>query len=101
MANVLASNPVKVTNAFSTSYKAGGGLPSNCPLYIDQVFWLSPATIGDTFAVTSVDGNTTYCTGTCEVALQSQVFPLPAGGRYLSDFAVPTLASGTLWISYH
>jgi hypothetical protein len=99
MANKLAANPILVSSTFSTSYKAGGGLPSSGPIFLDEIFWLSPATIGDTFVMASVDGNTVYRTGTCEAALQSQVFPMY--GRMISDFSVPTLASGTLYISYH
>ena len=99
MANVFASNPIKVDTAFSTSYKAvAGALPSNSELNLLEVYWLNPTNIGDTFSMTTVDGNTTLVTGRCETANQSQLFLMY--GRRISDFAVPTLASGTLYIKY-
>jgi hypothetical protein len=99
MANVFSSNPIKVDTAFSTSYKAvAGALPTNSELNLLEVYWFNPATIGDTFSMTTVDGNTILAIGRCEVANQSQIFQMY--GKRISDFAVPTLASGTLYIKY-
>lgn len=100
MANVFSSNPIKVDTVFSTSYKAvAGACPSGAmELNLLEVYWLNPANIGDTFVMTTVDGNTTLATGRCEVANQSQLFQLY--GKRITDFAVPTLASGTLYIKY-
>jgi len=99
MANNFASNPIKVDTAFSTSYKAvAGALPTNSELNLLEIYWVNPGTIGDTFSLTTVDGNITLATGRCEVANQSQLFQMY--GKRISDFTVPTLSSGTLWIKY-
>jgi hypothetical protein len=99
MANGFSSNPIKVDTPFSTSYKtAAGALPTNSELNLLEVYWLNPATIGDTFSMTTVDGNMILATGRCEVANQSQLFQMY--GKRISDFAVPTLSSGTLYIKY-
>lgn len=91
MSNVFSSNPIKVDTVFATSYKANAGA---CPsggmeLNLLEVYWLNPGTIGDTFNMTTVDGNTVLCTGRCEVANQSQLFQMY--GKRITDFAVPTL----------
>lgn len=100
MANNFSSNPIKVDTAFSTSYKAvAGAMPSGgMEISLIEVYWLNPTNIADTFVMTTVDGNTTLATGRCEVANQSQIFPMY--GRRVTDFAVPTLATGTLYIKY-
>jgi hypothetical protein len=77
---------------------AAGALPTNSELNLLEVNWLNPATIGDTFSMTTVDGNTTLVTGRREAANQSQLFQIY--DKRISDFAVPTLASGTLYMKY-
>lgn len=94
-------NPMIIDTAFSGSTvftaQTGAG-PLNTTLFIDEIYWLSPATIADTFVFT--DGNAKVVRkGVCEVALQSQLFSMYA--KPMRDFAVPTLASGTLYIYYH
>jgi hypothetical protein len=97
MSNVFSSNPIKVDTAFSTSYKpVAGALPTNSELNLLEVYWLNPTNIGDTFSMTTVDGQAIIANGRCEVANQSQLFQMY--GKRISDFAVPTLASGTLYI---
>lgn len=94
-------NPMIIDTAFSgtTTFtgQTGAG-PLNIPIFIDEIYWLSPASIADTFLFT--DGAAKVIRkGVCEVALQSQVFPMYA--KQMRDFAIPTLASGTLYIYYH
>jgi hypothetical protein len=97
MSNTLSANPVVVTTAF-TGYKKNGGMPTSGPIFIDEIFWLSPANVSDTFTLTDNAGNTIR-TGVCEVALQSQVFQ--EYGKMVGDFSVSQISSGTLYISYH
>jgi len=96
MANVLTTNPYKIDTAMTQSMKTAGGLPNNGPIYVTEVYWLNPASSGDTFVITD-SNSTTFLTGRCESANQSQVFPL-VPPRSISDFTVGTLASGTIYI---
>lgn len=94
MANVLTQSPYKFDTASGTSFRGQGGLPNSQPIWVSMIYWLNPATIGDTFVIT---GNGLTFAGRCEVANQSQVFNLiPA--VLTGDFTVSTLASGTLYI---
>jgi hypothetical protein len=98
MANAFG-NPMILDGAFSTKFSAQSGAgPLRTPLFIDEIYWLSPATIADTF-VFADGGGIVVRTGVCEVALQSQVFQMY--GKPMSDFSLPTLASGKIYIYYH
>jgi hypothetical protein len=96
MANVLTTNPYKIDTVMASSFRTTGGLPNNGPIFITEIYWENPVTIGDTFVLTDNTG-TVIRIGRCEVANQSQVFSL-APMRVVSDFTVSTLASGTLYI---
>lgn len=99
MANTYATNPIKIDTAFSTSYKANGGMPTSGALYLDEIYWYKPVTPGtDTFTMNDNGGNTLR-QGQCETANISQKFSMY--GRMISDFSVPTLSSGILYIYYH
>lgn len=97
MANSLKTNPYIVDTAMTQSMKTSAGLPQNIPIFVTEMYWLTPVTVGDTFVFSDSTG-TVRRTGRCEVASQSQIF------RYdppmsISDFTVGTLASGKLYIS--
>jgi hypothetical protein len=96
MANVLTLTPYKIDTASATSFKNQGGLPTNQPFWVSEVYWFNPVTPGDTFVMTDTSG-AVIRTGRCEVANQSQVFQF-VPPRLLADFTVATLASGTLYI---
>lgn len=97
MANNLISNPIRVDTAFSTSYKAGGGNPTSGPLYIDEIYWYNP-TATNTFVVNNADG-TALRDGICVTTAQSVSYQ--QYGRMVTDFSVPTLVGGVLFIYYH
>ena len=95
MSNNLVSNPMVITNTISTSTLVNGGME----VTLDEIYWFNPVNIGDTFNITLGDGTQTVRTGRCEVANQSQVFA--EYGKRVTAIQVPTLASGTLYISWH
>jgi len=95
MSNNLVSNPIKIDTVFSTSTNVNSG----AEISIDEIYWFNPVNIGDTFNITLGDGTQTVRTGRCEVANQSQVFA--EYGKRVTAIQVPTLASGTLYISWH
>lgn len=97
--SVFTTNPISVTAVMGSSYKAQGGLPTNQPINITEIYWVNPITVGDSFILNDQSG-TLIRTGRCEVGNQSQLFQfIPA--KRVSDFIVPTLVSGTLYISYY
>jgi hypothetical protein len=99
MANVLNVRPLKIDTTFSTKFSVQTGAPTGVTLNLDEIYWYNPSASGDTFTVTLGDGNTVIRQGRCESANQSQVFPMY--GLTITDFTVPTLSSGTLYIYYH
>jgi hypothetical protein len=100
MSNNVGTNPIKIDTVFSTFYKAiPGAMPSGgMELQLQEVHWCNPANVGDSFSLTTVDGNTILATGRCDIAGQSQVIQMYR--KRITDFAVPTLTSGTLFIKY-
>lgn len=99
MANNLKANPVFIDTAFTTpTFANSAEWPTNSELLLHEIYWYNPVNIGDTFVMTLGDGTTIVRQGRCEVANQSQVFRM--WGARLRDFAVPTLASGTIFIYY-
>ena len=97
MANSLTTNPYVIDTAMSSSMKASSGLPQNIPIFVTQVYWLSPGAAADTFSITDANGSV-FSTGVCEVDGQSQVFPFDPP-KAISDFKVGTLDSGTIYLS--
>jgi hypothetical protein len=101
MANVVNGvNPLKLDTADANW--AAMGLKSPNALFISKIEWYKPASIGDTFSILDAGGNV-LVEGTCEVALQSQVYPFQpqrqwskATGWYLSQ-----ISSGTILVYFN
>jgi len=77
----------------------GVGVGSQLTIRIAKIYWENPGTIGDTFVIEDPISSLILWTGRCEVANQSQLFDWTARPLIWQDFCVPTLASGTLYIS--
>ena len=96
MSNNFVSNPIKIDTAFSTSTNVGS---TDDGIAMDEIYWFNPTSSGDTFNVDLGDGTQVLRTGRCESANQSQVFQMYC--RRVTALQVPTLGSGTLYISWH
>lgn len=99
MPNVLTANPVVITGV-QPSYKAAvaASLGAFYNLRIEKVYWETPVTVGDTVTITDASGSQTILNLRCEVAAQSEIVDWSANPRYVADFAVPQISSGTLYI---
>lgn len=64
---------------------------------VARVYWLNPATIGDTFMLTDGTGHV-ILSGRCEVANQSQFFDFSTLPIEVNGIGVGQLSSGTLYI---
>lgn len=106
MSNSLNQNPISLTSVMSTSYKSqmevapptGWGKGSQFTIKVIKLFWLSPASIGDKFIITDPQSSLVLWSGTCEVALQSQVFDWSPAAKIWADFICTKMDSGTLFI---
>ncbi len=96
MANNLNSNPINLT-ATQTSYKAAVATSQGSPftLLLKSVYWEQPNAVGDGFLLIDPNGGREILRGRCEVAGQSQLFPL---NMMVSDWACDQLDSGNLKI---
>lgn len=96
MANNFQPNPHVVDTVMgSTLMATTPRRPATGPFRIVSIYWLNPATIGDTFVIEDADGNVIK-TARCEVANQSQEFEMFE--KEVTDYQVTTLGSGTLYI---
>lgn len=98
MTNVLNFNPYAITGVMAATFKNSTPItPHAGPIFLKEIYWLNPATIGDLFTVTDGNGNVIKA-GRCEVAGQSQVFQMY--DKQVTDFQVTVLGSGTLYIEH-
>ena len=96
MPNVVTTNPIVLVSALPSYRNAPGAGMQNTPFFVERVEWLSPVNIGDTFQLTDANSNV-VAVGVCEVALQSQIFPLRPR-RLVKDIQLVQISSGTLYV---
>lgn len=70
----------------------------NSQIKVFGLYWLNPATIGDTCVLQDNAGNVVISLR-CEVANQSQLFTVPnPNGEFIPGYKLSTLSSGTAYI---
>jgi|SRR5215831_11578015 len=104
MANQLSQNPIIFTGPLATSYKAAASL-SFFNLRISKVEWKSPQAAGDTVRIVDPASGIKLLELTASASFSTQTSSLPTitqdwttKPQMWSDFAVPQMDSGTLYI---
>jgi tRNA A37 threonylcarbamoyladenosine synthetase subunit TsaC/SUA5/YrdC len=100
MSNSLVQNPIVISSAMTSGYKASvaSSLGTLSTLRIDKIYWENPGTIGDTATIIDPQNLATMFALRCEVANQSQVIDWSARPKLWRDFQVSQISSGTLYI---
>ena len=100
MSNLLTANPMVITAAMASGYKAlvASSLGTLSTLRIDKIYWENPLTAGDTVTIIDPQDSIAMLPLRCEVAGQSQVIDWSARPKLWRDFQVSQISSGTLYI---
>jgi hypothetical protein len=96
----LTSNPIVITTAMPSSYKAAtlAAFGAFQTVRIQKVYWENPINIGDAMQIVDPTSSMVILPLRCEVAGQSQVVDWTPQPRLVSDFIVNQISSGTLYI---
>lgn len=107
MANSYSVNPIRIDTAFGTaSTTAGQGwkfqvknsLGSPITLRVLKLYWESPVTVADTVSIIDPISSINLANFVCDTAAVSQTLDFSPHPLVWSDFMVPTISSGILWI---
>jgi hypothetical protein len=101
MANSLTTNPIVLTQAMTSGYKAGVAASLGSPLgpvRVEKIYWENPGTVGDTIILVDPQTGRTLIALRCEVAGQSQLVDWTAAPVLWRDFQAQTVGSSTVYI---
>lgn len=102
MANNLLQNPLVITAAMASGYKAltASTLGTLRTVRITKIYWENPASVGDTVNIEDPSSLITIANLRCDTANISQVLDWTARPLLVADFQVSQISSGTLYIYY-
>lgn len=100
MANNYLVNPIRIDTAMTSSFKAltSASIGAFNTLLIKKVYWLNPATIGDTVSIIDPNSSEELMPLRAEVAGQSILIDFTPQPELWADFEVNQISSGVLYI---